>query len=140
VDLLIRGKLEMHGLAPAPAADRHALIRPLSLDLSGLPPTPAEVDAFVNDRRRDAYERLVDRLLGSPAYGERWARVWIDLARYADSAGYGSDPLRPNVWPWRDWVIRALNDNLPYDRFTIEQIAGDLLPQDPNSENQDPVI
>src|SRR6185437_6291426 len=128
IDSFILAKLEKNGLKPSPPADRYALVRRLSLDLTGLPPTREEVNAFVSDRRPDAYERLVDRLLGSSAYGERWARVWLDLARYADSAGYGSDPLRPNIWPWRDWVIRALNDNMPYDRFTIEQIAGDLLP------------
>src|SRR2546429_2344006 len=140
IDSFILAKLEKNDLKPSPPADRYTLIRRLALDLTGLPATPAEVDAFVNDKQSDAYERLVDRLLSSPAYGERWARVWLDLARYADSAGYGSDPLRPNIWPWRDWVIRALNDNMPYDRFTIEQIAGDLLPRDPNSENQDPII
>src|SRR5436190_5386207 len=128
IDFFILEKLQRNGLKPSPPADRYALVRRLALDLAGLPPTPAEVDAFVNDKQSDAYERLVDRLLSSPAYGERWARVWLDLSRYADSAGYGSDPLRPNIWPWRDWVIRALNDNMPYDRFTIEQIAGDLLP------------
>ncbi len=128
IDFFVLAKLEKNGLKPSPPADRYTLIRRLSLDLTGLPPTPAEVDSFVNDSRRDACEQLVDRLLGSPAYGERWARPWLDLARYADSAGYGSDPLRLNIWPWRDWVIRALNRNLPYDRFTMEQIAGDLLP------------
>ena len=128
IDFFILAKLEKDGLRPSPSADRYALVRRLSLDLTGLPPAPGEIEAFVNDKGPDAYERLVDRLLGSPAYGERWARVWLDLARYADSAGYGSDPLRLNIWPWRDWVIRALNDNMPYDRFTIEQIAGDLLP------------
>src|SRR6266545_2177249 len=140
IDSFILAELEKHRLKPSPPADRYTLIRRLSLDLTGLPPTPREVDDFVNDPRGDAYERLVDRLLGSPAYGERWARVWLDLARYADSAGYGSDPLRLNIWPWRDWVIRALNDNMPYDRFTIEQIAGDLLPRDANSDDQDPIV
>ena len=140
MDYFILAKLEKNGLKPSPPADRHALVRRLSLDLTGLPPTPAEVNAFVNDQQRDAYERLVDRLLRSPAYGERWARLWLDLARYADSAGYGSDPLRLNIWPWRDWIIRALNRNLPYDRFTIEQIAGDLLPRNPDSDDQDLTI
>ena len=116
------------GLKPNPPADRHALIRRISLDLIGLPPSPAEVDAFVHDRSPDAYEKVVDRLLASPHFGEKWARPWLDIARYADSAGYGSDPLRPNLWPWRDWVINALNRNMPYDQFTIEQLAGDLLP------------
>ena len=140
IDYFILAKLERNGLKPSPSADRYALVRRLSLDLTGLPPTPAEVNAFVNDPLPDAYERLVDRLLRSPAYGERWARLWLDLARYADSAGYGSDPLRLNIWPWRDWVIRALNRNLPYDRFTIEQIAGDLLPRNPDSDDQDPIV
>src|SRR5882672_1995737 len=140
IDYFILTKLEKNGLKPSPSADRSTLVRRLSLDLTGLPPTPAEVNAFVNDPQRDAYERLVDRLLRSPAYGERWARLWLDLSRYADSAGYGSDPLRLNIWPWRDWVIRALNRNLPYDRFTIEQIAGDLLPRNPDSDNQDPIV
>ncbi|HKS38715.1 MAG TPA: DUF1549 domain-containing protein, partial [Verrucomicrobiae bacterium] len=128
IDYFVLERLERNGLKPSPPADRYTLIRRLSLDLTGLPPPPEEVDAFVSDKRRDAYERLVDRLLDSPAYGERWARVWLDLARYADSAGYGSDPLRQNIWPWREWVVNALNRNLPFDRFTLEQIAGDLLP------------
>src|SRR5437016_3020480 len=140
IDYFILAKLEKHGLKPSPPADRYTWVRRLSLDLTGLPPAPAEVNAFVNDPQPDAYERLVDRLLRSPAYGERWARLWLDLSRYADSAGYGSDPLRLNIWPWRDWVIRALNRNLPYDRFTIEQIAGDLLPRNPDSDDQDPTI
>jgi hypothetical protein len=127
-DHFILQKLEKSGLGPASRADRYALIRRLSLDLTGLPPTPAEIETFASDKRPDAYERLADQLLTSPAYGERWARVWLDLARYADSAGYGSDPLRLNIWPWRNWVIDALNRNLPFDQFTIEQIAGDLLP------------
>jgi hypothetical protein len=128
VDAFILARLESAGLKPSPEADRSTLIRRLSLDLIGLPPTPEEVGAFARDTSPDAYERLVDRLLASPQYGERWARVWLDLARYADSAGYGSDPLRPNIWPYRDWVINAFNRNLPYDQFTVEQIAGDLLP------------
>ncbi len=128
IDCFVLEKLARNDLEPSPQANRYALIRRLSLDLTGLPPTPAEVEGFVNDKRSDAYERLVDRSLDSPAYGERWARVWLDVARYADSAGYGSDPLRLNIWPWRDWVINALNRNLPYERFTLEQIAGDLIP------------
>ena len=98
----------------------------LSLDLTGLPPTPEEIDRFANDRAPDAYERAVDALLAKPAYGERWAAVWLDLARYGDSQGYIHDPPR-TIWRWRDWVIQALNDNMPYDRFTIELLAGDLL-------------
>jgi hypothetical protein len=128
LDHFVLAKLEENGLKPSPAADRYTLIRRLSLDLTGLPPTPEEVDAFVNDRSKQAYERLVDRLLDSPHFGERWARVWLDLARYADSAGYGSDPLRQNIWPWRDWLIRALNRNQPFDEFTRDMLAGDLLP------------
>lgn len=128
IDTFILEKLEESGLKPSPPANRHTLIRRLSLDLTGLPPTPTEVAAFVKDPAPDAYERLVDRLLSSPAYGERWASLWLDLARYADSAGYGSDPLRLNIWPWRTWVIDALNRNMGYDQFTIEQLAGDLLP------------
>jgi hypothetical protein len=128
IDAFILARLEQEGLRPSPEADRFTLIRRLSLDLVGLPPTPEEVTTFVNDRSPDAYEKLVDRLLASPHYSERWARVWLDLARYADSAGYGSDPLRLNIWPYRDWVIQAFNRNLPYDQFTIEQLAGDLLP------------
>jgi hypothetical protein len=128
IDRFVAAKLKANDLEPSPVADRPTLVRRLSLDLTGLPPTPEEADAFVNDRRSDAYERLVDRLLASPHFGERWARVWLDLGRYADSAGYGSDPLRPNIWPWRDWLIQALNRNQPFDEFTRDLIAGDLLP------------
>ncbi|HVY69139.1 MAG TPA: DUF1549 domain-containing protein, partial [Verrucomicrobiae bacterium] len=128
VDLFVLEKLERNALRPSPMADRNALIRRVTFDLTGLPPTLEEVDAFVKDHSKNAYEKVVDRLLKSPAYGERWARVWLDLARYADSAGYGSDPLRLNIWPYRDWVIQALNRDEPYDQFTIDQIAGDLLP------------
>ncbi len=127
IDYFVLARLEQEKLSPAPEADRFTLIRRLSLDLIGLPPSPKEVEDFVNDPRGDAYERLVDRLLDDPGYGERWARMWLDLARYADSKGYGSDPLR-TIWRYRDWVIEAFNRNLPYDQFTIEQLAGDLLP------------
>jgi mono/diheme cytochrome c family protein len=127
IDAFILHTLASRKLTPAPAADKLTLIRRLSLDVIGLPPTPAEVDEFVNDRRPDAYERLVERLLASPHYGERWARQWLDLARYADSHGYSIDAPRV-MWPYRDWVIHALNSDLPFDRFTIEQLAGDLLP------------
>ncbi|WP_009958419.1 DUF1553 domain-containing protein [Verrucomicrobium spinosum] len=127
VDAFVQKHLKAQGLAPAPEADRHTLIRRLALDLTGLPPSPAEVKRFVEDQRPDAYERMVDHYLAQPAYGERWARVWLDLARYADSAGYGSDPLRLNIWPYRDWVINAFNRNQPYDQFTRDQLAGDLL-------------
>ncbi len=128
VDAFALARLEREGLKPSPRADRHTLIRRLSLDLTGLPPSPDETSRFLDDSNPGAYERLVERLLASPAFGERWARVWLDLGRYADSAGYGSDPLRLNIWPWRDWVISALNANEGFDRFTIEQLAGDLLP------------
>ena len=127
IDAFVLAKLESKGISPAPQADRAILIRRLNLDLLGLPPTPTEVDAFVSDTRPDAYERLVDRLLGSPHYGERWGRHWLDLARYADSDGYNHDAPR-EIWMYRDWVIGALNRDLPFDQFVIEQIAGDLLP------------
>ena len=128
IDRFVLARLEREGLAPSPEEDRSQLIRRVSLDLVGLPPTPEEVDAFVNDHRPGfAYERVVDRLLASPHYGERWARPWLDLARYADTDGYEKDPRR-SVWPYRDWVINAFNRNMPFDRFTIDQLAGDLLP------------
>ena len=127
VDRFILSRLEKEGLQPSPEADRYTLIRRLSLDLTGLPPTVEEADAFAADKRADAYERLVDRLLASPAYGEHWVHKWLDLARYADSAGYADDPPR-TIWAYRDWAIRAINDNMPFDQFTIEQLAGDLLP------------
>jgi mono/diheme cytochrome c family protein len=127
VDRFILARLEKEGLRPSPQASKETLIRRLSLDLIGLPPTVQEVDAFVSDPRPDAYERLVDRLLASPHYGERWARPWLDVARYADSNGYEKDKPR-SIWPYRDWVINALNRNMPFDEFTIEQIAGDLEP------------
>lgn len=115
-------------MSPMPEADRYALVRRVTLDLTGLPPALDEVERFVNDAEPDAYERLVDRLLDEPSYGEHWAKLWLDLARYADSAGYADDPPR-TIWAYRDWVIRALNDNMPFDQFTIEQLAGDLLPE-----------
>ena len=128
IDHFILARLESNKLKPSPPADRYALIRRLSLDLIGLPPTPAEVDDFVKDKSPDAYEKVVDRLLASPAYGEKWTRQWLDIARYADSYGYGQDSLRPNnPWPYRDWLINAFNRNMPFDQFTIEQLAGDLL-------------
>ncbi|MBN02442.1 MAG: hypothetical protein CMJ77_25360 [Planctomycetaceae bacterium] len=126
IDMFVWQRLREHELSPAEEANRYTLIRRLSLDLTGLPPTREEVRAFLTDLHPDAYARLVDRLLQSPAYGERWARIWLDLARYADSAGYAQDPPRV-IWRYRDWVIDALNRNLPYDQFTIEQLAGDML-------------
>jgi hypothetical protein len=127
IDRFVLARLEKERLTPAKEADRVTLIRRLSLDLTGLPPTPAEVDAFLSDASPNAYEKLVDRLLASPHYGEKWARQWLDAARYADSDGFEKDKIR-FVWAYRDWVINALNRDLPYDRFIIEQIAGDLLP------------
>jgi hypothetical protein len=127
IDQFILARLEAEGLRPSPQADRYTLVRRVYLDLIGLPPTPEEADAFVRDESPDAYERLVDRLLASPHYGERWARRWLDLARYADTNGYEKDRQR-SIWPYRDWVIRSLNADLPFDRFSIEQLAGDLLP------------
>ncbi len=127
IDNFILARLEKEKLTPSEEADRVTLIRRLSLDLTGLPPSVEEVDAFVADKSEDAYGQLVDRLLASPHFGERWARVWLDLARYADSHGYEKDPPR-SMWPYRDWVINAFNRNMPFDQFTIEQIAGDMLP------------
>ena len=128
VDHFVLAKLEARGLAPSREANRYTLARRLSLDLTGLPPKPESVDAFVADQSADAYERFVAGLLNSSAYGERWASVWLDLARYADSMGYEKDTLR-TIWPYRDWVVRALNDNMPFDEFTVQQLAGDLLPE-----------
>ena len=128
IDAFIRARLAQEKLQPSPEADRPTLIRRLSLDLLGLPPKPEEVRAFVADKSPDAYERLVDRLLASPHSGERWARHWLDLARYADSDGYEKDKPRPFAYTFRDWVIKAINDDLPFDQFSIQQLAGDLLP------------
>ena len=128
IDHFIFARLEKDAIKPSPEADAITLIRRVSLDLTGLPPTPAQVDAFLADRTAGAYERMVDRLLASPHYGERWGRVWLDVARYADSSGYSIDAPR-SIWKYRDWVINALNIDLPFDQFTIEQLAGDLLPE-----------
>ncbi len=127
IDAFIAKRLEAEGVKHAPEADRETLIRRVTLDLTGLAPTPEEVDAFVGDTKPGAYGRLVDRLLAKEAYGEHWARLWLDLARYADSAGYADDPAR-TIWAYRDYVIRSINANKPFDRFTLEQLAGDLLP------------
>jgi hypothetical protein len=127
LDRFVLAAMEAHGLAPSEEADRATLIRRLSLDLTGLPPTVAQVDAFLADSSADAYTKLVDRLLASAEFGTRWARPWLDLARYADSHGFQRDDFR-DVWAYRDWVIAALNRDMPFDRFTIEQLAGDLLP------------
>ncbi len=145
IDRFVLAKLESQGLPPSPEADRYTLLRRVALDLTGLQPTPAEVDAVLAEAKanetgpdRDAgdpaaagwdraYRRYVDRLLASPQFGERWARRWLDLARYSDTNGYEKDRTR-SIWPYRDWVIRAINDDMPFDQFTIEQIAGDMLP------------
>ena len=127
IDAFVSRKHRELKLTPAPEADRRTLIRRLTFDLIGLPPTPEEVAAFVNDSGPKAYERLVNRLLNSTHYGERWARHWLDVVKYADTCGYDKDKLRPNAWPYRDYVIRAFNDDKPYSRFVQEQIAGDVL-------------
>lgn len=127
VDAFVIAKLREKGLSPSVEADRRTLIRRLSFDLLGLPPTPVDVEAFVADNGPKAYERLVDRLLASPHYGERWARHWLDVAHYGDTHGYDKDKPRPNAWPYRDYVIRAFNDDKPYGRFVCEQIAGDVM-------------
>ena len=128
IDAFILAKLESKKIVPAPDADRRILLRRVSLDLTGLPPTAAEVTTFESDQRTDAYERQVDRLLAAPQFGEKWARSWLDQARYADSDGYEKDWVRPYAFRWRDWVINAINQDLPFNQFIIEQIAGDLLP------------
>lgn len=128
IDRFVLARLEGEGLAPSPEADRFTQIRRVTLDLTGLPPTPGEVDAFLSDTAPGAYRRVVDRLLESPPHAERMAMDWLDLARYADTDGYEVDKER-SMWPWRDWVIDAFNQNMPFDQFTIEQLAGDLLPK-----------
>ncbi|MGB0767125.1 MAG: PSD1 and planctomycete cytochrome C domain-containing protein [Phycisphaeraceae bacterium] len=127
IDHFVAERLEYKGLTPSQEADRPTLIRRVSLDLTGLPPTPEAIDAFVNDTSPNAYEKVVDRLLASPHFGERLAVVWLDAARYADTNGYHHDNIR-TAWPWRQWVIEAFNSNMPYDQFVVEQLAGDLLP------------
>lgn len=129
IDAFVRARLQREGLKPSEAADRATLIRRLSLDLLGLPPSIAAVDRFVGDRSADAYEKLVDRLLASEHFGERWGRHWLDLARYADSDGYEKDRARPYAYVFRDWVIKSVNEDQPLDQFSIEQLAGDLLPK-----------
>ncbi|MBN9517882.1 PSD1 domain-containing protein [bacterium] len=131
IDFLIRQRLDAAKLAPAPPADRRTLIRRVTYDLTGLPPTPEEVAAFLADRSDEAFAKVVDRLLASPAYGERWARHWLDVARYADSNGLDENTAFGNAWRYRDYVVRAFNADKPYDRFVLEQLAGDLLPDDP---------
>jgi len=134
VDQFVLAKLAEKGLTPAARADKLTLLRRVTYDLTGLPPTPQEVDAFLADRSDDAYKKVVERLLASPAYGERWGRHWLDVTRYADTSGYSNDFERPNAWRYRDYVIRSFNQDKPYDRFVLEQIAGDeLFPQDPEA-------
>ena len=128
IDQIVGSRLADRGLAPQPEADRATRIRRAGFDLTGLPPTTAEVESFIADPSHHAYEQLLDRLLASPRYGERMAADWLDLARYSDSYGFQVDRPRPTMWPWRDWVIDAFNDNLPWDQFTLWQLAGDLLP------------
>ncbi|MCA9053603.1 MAG: DUF1549 domain-containing protein, partial [Planctomycetaceae bacterium] len=128
IDAFIQARLAQEGLTPAPEADRYTLIKRLYYDLIGLPPTIAAVEDFVNEPDPEAYTALVDELLESPHFGERWGRHWLDKARYADSDGYEKDRPRPNAWRYRDWVIDAVNRDMPFDQFTIEQMAGDLLP------------
>ncbi|HWY65300.1 MAG TPA: DUF1549 domain-containing protein, partial [Rhizomicrobium sp.] len=127
LDRFILARLEKEHLAPAAEAAKAELLRRVSLDLTGLPPTPAELEAFLADTSKDAYEKQVNRLLASPAYGERWASLWLDLARYGDTKGFEKDRNRPGTWTYRDWVIRAFNQNMPYDRFVVTQLAGDLF-------------
>src|SRR5205807_2991366 len=132
IDRFILAKLEAKGLHPNPPADKATLLRRASFDLIGLPPTPEQVQAFLADNSPQAFEKVVDELLASPHYGERWGRHWLDLARYADTQGFKADETRPNVWRFRDYVIDAFNQDRPYDRFIKEQIAGDeLYPNDP---------
>src|SRR5688500_15419562 len=134
IDAFILAKLEATSLKPSDDADRRTLIRRVYFDLTGLPPTPQDVKAFVDDPRSDAYEKLVDRLLASPRYGERWARHWIDVVHFAETHGHDHDVIRPKAWPYRDYLIRSLNEDKPYARFVEEQIAGDALyPEDPQA-------
>src|SRR5262249_49279034 len=123
IDAFILAKLEVGGLTPSSEADRHTLIRRLSFDLLGLPPTPAEVDAFVLDPDPDAYTRLVDRYLASPHFGQRWARHWLDIVRFAETQGFEYNRLWPDAWRYRDWVIEAFNADMPYDQFVRRQLA-----------------
>ena len=133
VDYFIKKRLDKEGRTPSPETDRRTLARRVSLDLIGLPPTLEDLNAFLSDQDADAYGNFIDRLLARPEFGEHWARMWLDLARYADSAGYADDRPR-TIWAYRDYVIRAFNDNLPFDQFTIEQLAGDLLPEPSESQ------
>src|SRR5262249_45968804 len=136
IDRFIAGKraAQRAGIAPAPEADRRALIRRASYDLTGLPPEPDAVEAFLADASSSAYQALIERLLASAPHGGRWGRRWLDLVRYAESDGHGGDRYRPEAWRYRDYVIRAFNDDKPYDRFVLEQLAGDeVAPGDPEA-------
>ena len=127
IDAFIRARLDKEGLKPSPEADRLTLIRRVTLDLTGLPPTPADVEAFLSDKAPDAYEKVVDRLLASPHYGERWAQHWLDVVRFAETNGFELDAERPHAWRYRDYVVKSFNDDKPYDQFLTEQLAGDEL-------------
>src|SRR5262249_21927901 len=132
VDRFILARLEAAGITPSPRADKRTLIRRASFDLTGLPPTPAEVDAFLKDERSDAFSHLVDRLLDSPHYGERWGRHWFDVVRYAETTANDANAVMRYAWRYRDYVVRSFGTDKPYDRFVIEQLAGDLLPASGN--------
>ena len=140
IDRFILARIEAAGARPAPVADKRTLLRRLTFDLTGLPPTPSEVDAFLSDSSPQAFEKVVDRLLASPRYGERWGRHWLDVARYADTSGNASDYPVPQAYRYRDWVIRAFNRDMPYDQFLREQIAGDLMPSATNEERADRIV
>ncbi|MFP6765179.1 MAG: DUF1549 domain-containing protein, partial [Planctomycetaceae bacterium] len=140
IDQFILARLEETGLSPAGPADRRTLLRRVTFDLTGLPPIPAEIEAFLADRSPDAFVRVVDRLLASPRYGERWGRHWLDVARYADSNGYDENVCHGNAWRYRDYVVSALNGDKPFDRFVVEQLAGDLLPFDSQAQQHEQLI
>ena len=127
IDHFVLARLEAKQLQPSPEIDRRRLIRRLAFDRLGLPPAPSEVEAFIEDKDARAYEKLVDRYLASPPYGERWARHWLDIVRCGESNGFERDLPRPDAWPYRDWVVKALNDDLPYDDFVRLQLAGDMM-------------
>ena len=133
VDQFIAERLKQEKIKPSPEADRRTLIRRITFDLTGLPPTPEDVRAFIEDKSPNAYEKVVDRLLASPHFGERMALMWLDAARYGDTSVMHADGPR-DMWPWRDWVVNAYNNNQPYDQFSIEQLAGDLLPDPTNDQ------
>src|SRR5687768_11304502 len=134
IDRFVAAGLDARGMKPSPPADRRTLIRRVYSDLTGLPPTPEEVKAFVDDTSANVYEKVVDRLLASPRHGERWARHWMDVVHFAETHGHDQDRPRPNAWPYRDYLIRSFNDDKPYARFVQEQVAGDILyPDDPQA-------